>query len=60
LTLAGDLSVPIKVAARMLDTHPELVAWVAAWAGATVIGIVLLCLALARNQDRRPEPGRVE
>jgi hypothetical protein len=60
LTLAGILSIPIKVAGRMLDTRPELIAWVAAWGAATVIGIVLLCLACARNQQRPPEPSRVQ
>ncbi len=60
LTLAGILSTRIKVAGRMLDTRPELIAWLAAWSTAIVIGVVLLCLARARNKQRSPEPSRVQ
>ncbi|MFA6044095.1 MAG: hypothetical protein WC718_03850 [Phycisphaerales bacterium] len=60
LTLAGILSIPIKVACRHLDTRPELITWVAAWSAAMVIGVVLLRLARARNKQRSPEPSRVQ
>jgi hypothetical protein len=60
LTLAGILSIPIRVAGRHVDTRPELIAWVAAWSAAMVIGVVLLCLARARNKQRSPEPSRVQ
>jgi hypothetical protein len=60
LTLAGILSISIQVAGRQVDTRPELIAWVAAWSAAMVIGVVLLCLARARNKPRSPEPSRVQ
>ncbi len=60
LTLAGILSIRIRVAGRHVDTRPELIAWVAAWGAATVIGIALLCLARARNKQRSPEPSCVQ
>ncbi len=55
LTLGGILNIPIKVAGRMLDTRPELIAWVAAWSAAIVIGVVLLRLAHVRREQRSPQ-----
>ena len=60
LTLAGILSIPIRVAGRHIDTRTELIAWVASWSTAMVIGVVLLSLARARNKQRSPEPSRVQ